>query len=287
MITKVIYHKSDFDGIFCREIAAKFIPDADLIGWEYGEPTPEVASTDQLYILDLSIPNLMAHPNLIWIDHHKTAIEKYPSNIKGYRIDGVAACRLTWQWFQQVERNSTGMIQLLPDKLEYVNRSVVEPWAVRLAGEYDIWDKRDSTVDTFQHGLRSRVICWERLLELSRFADDYVQLLIEGGRAVEYSKLIENCDIIKKNGFTIQWEGLCFLCCNAGSYNSLLFTQGIQPEHDALLGFSYRANHKWSISLYGVPGKPEIDLSKIAVKYGGGGHKQACGFTCKSLPFLV
>jgi uncharacterized protein len=28
-----------------------------------------------------------------------------------------------------------------------------------------------------------------------------------------------------------------------------------------------------------------VDVSKIAVKYGGGGHKAASGFQCKELPF--
>lgn len=100
--TVVLYHRSDFDGIFCREIALKFMPHAILIGWDYGDPEPGkdiIDGTERLYILDLSVPSLMDHPNLVWIDHHKSAIEKYPADIPGYRIDGVAACRLAWQWF--------------------------------------------------------------------------------------------------------------------------------------------------------------------------------------------
>ena len=110
--------------------------------------------------------------------------------------------------------------------------------------------------------------------------------MLEAGEAIQYAKTQENERVIRNNGFTIQWEGLTFLCCNSGTYNSHLFTAGILPEHDGLLGFSFRANHKWSVSLYGVPGKPDVDLSKIATKYGGGGHKQACGFTITTLPFL-
>jgi uncharacterized protein len=108
MKTVVIYHSADFDGIFCREIARKFLPpDTIFIGWNYGDPVEEIKNgindEDRLYILDLSIDELMGHPNLIWIDHHKSAIEKYPATIPGYRIDGVAACRLVWQWFRAVE----------------------------------------------------------------------------------------------------------------------------------------------------------------------------------------
>jgi nanoRNase/pAp phosphatase (c-di-AMP/oligoRNAs hydrolase) len=38
---------------------------------------------------------------------------------------------------------------------------------------------------------------------------------------------------------------------------------------------------EWIISLY----SRNIDVSEIAKKYGGGGHKGAAGFHCKDLPF--
>jgi hypothetical protein len=145
--TVVIYHRADFDGLFCREIAKKFMPEAELIGWDYGDPVPSVPPVCTLYILDLSIDELMDHGGLIWIDHHKTAIDKYPNTILGYRIDGVAACRLAWQWFTREQdggKDSFGSAYDLPQKQHFVERIVGEPYAVRLAGEYDIWDKRDS-----------------------------------------------------------------------------------------------------------------------------------------------
>jgi len=54
-------------------------------------------------MLDISIPGLMMHQDLIWIDHHKSAMEKWDNGPEGYRIDGVAACRLAWQWSFQME----------------------------------------------------------------------------------------------------------------------------------------------------------------------------------------
>lgn len=97
-MTKVIFHRSDFDGKFCEQIARRFLSTdpakIQYIGYDYGDPVPQVAANDCVYLLDLSIPELMNHRYLIWIDHHKTAIEKYPLSIPGFRIDGVAACRL-------------------------------------------------------------------------------------------------------------------------------------------------------------------------------------------------
>jgi hypothetical protein len=279
MKTVVIYHSADFDGIFCREIARKFLPETELIGWDYGQPEPVVPLDAQLYILDLSVPGLMNHPNLIWIDHHKSAIEKYSASIPGYRIDGVAACRLAWAWFTLRQHNRE-----LPNKSDFVNREVPEPLAVRLAGEYDVWDKRDSYAELFQHGLRSCDLTenWKFLL-----SDDteVVRWLLERGEGVQYAQKRQNDSIIAELGFTFQWEGLNFLACNAARYNSLLFSAGVKPEHDALFGFKWTGKD-WSVSLYHAPGKEHHDLSLIASKYGGGGHRGACGFRSKTLPFL-
>ena len=155
----IIYHKADYDGIFCREIARQFLGDAiTYTGWDYGDKVPLMApDLEQLYMLDISIPELMDHPRLIWIDHHKSAIEKYlPKVIPGYRIDGVAACRLAWQWFShELHAGNVGDMGLLPDKDDFVKRVVDEPLSVRLAGEYDIWDHSKSNYAdvAFQFGL--------------------------------------------------------------------------------------------------------------------------------------
>lgn len=293
MKTVVIYHRADFDGLFSCEIARRFFGDnADYIGWDYGDPLPVIEQGSPLYMIDISVDGLMDWPGLVWIDHHVSAIEKYAFPIHGYRIDGVAACRLAWQWFNNPLGPMSPHTHLsdakLPDKAAYFHRLVEEPLAVRLAGEYDIWDKRDPRAELFQHGLRSRELTpswWAQLLH--KFTSDAtVALLLQRGEVLQYARERENSSVIKRQGFTVDWEGLCFIACNAARFNSLLFTAALQPEHDACLGFAYDGGKKkWKVSLYGVPGKPDIDLRTIASRHGGGGHKQACGFECHALPF--
>lgn len=290
----VIYHSADFDGLFCREIARKFLPNAELIGWNYGDAKLSFLNEGTLYILDLS-PECLAIPlrddvkqRVVWIDHHKSAIESFPSNILGYRIDGVAACRLTWQWFtHEIANNVMSDPAYLPQKDEFLNRQVSEPLAVRLAGEYDIWDRRDPNAELFQHGLRSVPLTdglWDELLTPKNLPH-LVDQLLEKGEAFQYAKTKENEDVITHYGFTIQFEGLTFLACNHARYNSHLFTAGLKPEHDACFGFKWDGKI-WEVSLYHASGKEHHDLSLIAVKYGGGGHRGACGFRTDKLPFL-
>jgi hypothetical protein len=118
----IIYHDADADGRLsneaCRYWLNRLHPNANIhsYGWDYGRPVPQPiqlgdwAEFDAIYIVDLSVDELMARPELrdkiVWIDHHKSAIEKWEANLPlvpgpfaGIRIDGVAACRLCWQWF--------------------------------------------------------------------------------------------------------------------------------------------------------------------------------------------
>lgn len=210
---------------------------------------------------------------------------------KGYRIDGVAACRLAWQWFWNEGGKST--MGRLPEKSQFVNREVAEPWSVRLVGECDIWDKRDPNAELFQHGLRARQsFDWELMLTVQgrseHFkAEDYIDSILKDGKIIEGVRNREYREVIISQGFDLNWEGYKFLACNSHELDirSQLFEAGIKPHHDGLIGFTFNGKD-WSVSLYGVPGKPDIDLSKISVKYGGGGHKQACGFRISALPWL-
>ncbi len=325
MKTTVIYHSADMDGIFCREIARKFLPDAELIGWDFGD-APLVVPSGPIYVLDLPVDRVFgfqwkagpkgteihfqkgADPAFLtsampfrftervtWIDHHASSIASHPKDIPGYRIDGVAACRLAWNWFAG-NHHGEGEKYPLATKQEFVDRMVCpeEPLAVRLAGEHDVWDKRDPRSELFQHGLRSRdldqrehfnTVCWNNLLSND---ETFVEILLESGKSLQYARAQEYREVITQQGFDVQFEGLTFLACNSHELDirSQLFEAGIKPHHDGLLGFTF-GGKDWRVSLYGVPGKPDTDLSPIAVKHGGGGHRQACGFRTKTLPFPI
>lgn len=281
----VIHHSADFDGIFSREVARDhFGDDAQYLGWDYGDPVPDVPLDADLFLIDISVDALMTHPRLVWIDHHKTAIEKYPAAARtGYCIDGVAACRLAYQYFHNIAWRLT-------TKEEYLDRRVTEPLAVRLAGEYDVWDKRDMRAEVFQYGLKSCYMDnrWGALLYTGKnpaiSPDKEVDAILSFGEGSKGYQENVNAELIKAYSFDVEFEGLTFLALNTARCNSLTFESGIQPHHDGLLGFRYDGK-KWAFSLYGVPDKPDVDLSVIASKHGGGGHKQACGFQVQSLPF--
>lgn len=327
MKTTVVYHRSDNDGIFCREIARRFIPDAELIGWNFGDQPLPFPVGDNLYIvLDLPMDRPFGlkfedgwltydNPDMekearkiqpidridfsrwIWIDHHATSIASHPPGIPGYRIDGVAACRLAYQWFfhQKSYGNVLGAgATILPAKHAYVDRLLTEPWAVQLAGEYDVWDKRDPDAELFQFGLRSRELTesdWAQMVPHS--AVGVVRGLLNSGRALQYARDEEYRQVITDQGFDLEFHGLKFLACNSheADIRSQLFAAGVKPHHDALMGFTMvpkdgGKDFFWRVSIYNAPGK-DNDLTEIAKKYGGGGHRGAAGFTIDTLAHIL
>lgn len=306
--TTVIHHSADFDGLFCREIARKFLPEAELIGWDFKDPPLDAAllRSDKLIIIDLPVDCVFGlefkggwicrgaeqlqpfdrwdSSKLVWIDHHKSSIESHPKEIPGYRIDGVAACRLAWQWFIYQSQRGAG----LADKQMFVDREVSEPLAVRLAGEYDIWDKRDARAEVFQFGLRSLELLpadWATLLDRGE-ENHLCGTLLERGLMLQAYQQRNDAGMMGRS-FLVEFEGLKFLALTTARCNSLTFASKDVPEtgHDALMGF-YTDGKTWHVSLYHAKHRTDLDLSQIAVKFGGGGHRGACGFQTPKTPFL-
>ena len=117
----------------------------------------------------------------------------------GYRIDGVAACRLAWQWFN-------GLDPARPDRCDYIDRRVKEPLAIRLAGEYDVWDKRDPDAELFQYGLRSVEPGFDlgRLLD---YDDSLARSVVaSGGGSKRYAQAVDAGNM--KASFLVDWDGL-------------------------------------------------------------------------------
>ena len=122
-------------------------------------------------------------------------------------------------------------------------------------------------------------------------AEIAVDALLENGAMLQRYQQEQDKSRITEAGFIIEWEGLKFLATNTTRCNSLTFAAKDVPEtgHDALLAFGLIAPNKWKVSLYHANHRKDIDLSEIAKKHGGGGHRGACGFLVneETLPFFA
>lgn len=275
---KVFYHKSDLDGWCSAAIVATRYTNCELIGMDYGEDFPWSALIrgEEVFMVDFSLQpwedmlRLNDMVDLTWVDHHKSAIESYDA--QPFEADEAtvvlgrteAACELCW---------------------DYLFLDVPMPKVVKLLGRYDVWDHQDDDVLPFQYGMRLwatdpaySLQIWERVL----FGDFPVEILLAGEVILSYVQR-ENEKYINATSFELEFEGLRFIASNAQLTGSKLFDAKWDPDqYDAMLVFGWR-NRQWNISMYSD--KEGVDVSKIAVKYGGGGHAGASGFQCDELPF--
>jgi oligoribonuclease NrnB/cAMP/cGMP phosphodiesterase (DHH superfamily) len=274
------YHGIDFDGKCSAAIVRRKYPDCELIGVDYpNRPDFEkIAEADIVIIVDFSfdqddmprIWDMVGLYNLVWIDHHKSALEKVHNtglaNIMGKRETGKAACELTWEYF-------------FPDK--------PMPEAVRLLGRYDVWDKKcgywDEIILPFQYGMRLNFwepfsSQWQTLFEHSSVVDD----IKENGEAILAYENQRNATYAEAMAFPVEFEGHEAWAINKALSNSKIFETFGSQERPLWILFRYKAG-EWSYSLYSDVAM--LDVSKIAVKYGGGGHAGAAGF--KSDKYLL
>lgn len=277
---KCFYH-TDMDGKCAGAIVFRAMKNQenDGTGFEYipinyndDFPFSKIMKDEEVIIVDFSLQKvgewdklLDITKNVVWIDHHKTAIQKAPQEVHslhGIRKDGTSGCILTWEYFYP--------------KLKL-------PLVVDMLGKYDVWDfsKYGNDLNKLQAGIRlwethPESDNWDRWLNENYTATDE---LLRGTIALQFR---DNtwAGLIKSWSFWATFEGYKAICCNAGSVSSQLF-DSVKEDYDLMVPFVFDGK-QWTVSLYT---KKDIDCSELAKRYGGGGHKQAAGFQCKELPF--
>jgi len=279
---KCFYHKADYDGQCSAAIVKYRYPECELIGIDYKDKFPfdRVAEGETVFMVDFSLSPitdmmfLSLKSNLIWIDHHISAIKEYENFpdekpvIFGTRDTSKAGCELTWEF-------------LYPD--------IDMPRAVRLLGRYDVWDLESNwDVLPFQYGMKvyntepTNMMFWAPLFRNGN--DIWIDHTISQGKTILQFINKENTKFCKETAFELEFEGYRCICINRpGSTNSQMFDSIYHPVagHDIMIAFGWQSDI-WKFSLYTT--KPEINVSEIAKKYGGGGHAQAAGFYAVDLP---
>lgn len=262
--------------------------ESGFIEMNYNKPFPfeAIERGEQVWIVDFSIsPQEMERllsitEDVTWIDHHKTAIDKYaffPYEIRGIRKDGEAGCALTFKYVHWWTDRGDGHIDL-----SRVNPHISVPEHVKLVEDWDLWK--------FHYGDRTRAFkegCG--LEDTSPSSDFWMNCMISteriegtiasGETAIRYRSQWAK-DFMRSWAFPVTFEGYKCMAANLGSCNSEYF-KSIQGEYDIMMPFVFDGK-QWTVSLYSTT----VDVSEIAKKFGGGGHIKASGFQCSTLPFL-
>jgi len=269
---KCFYHSADLDGHCSGAIVRDRYSECQMVGIDYGDTFPwDSVGHEVVFMVDFSLPiqdMLRLKKNcalLVWIDHHKTAIDARNAagaSFCGIQSSGIGACALTWR-------------HLHPDR--------PMPYGVQLLAEYDVWNHRDKNCLPFQYGMRAaqNTLPGAPLWDLV-FAGEIDDIILRGDAVLAYERKQSEM-YAKAFAFETTLHGLRCVAMNRMLTNSKAFDSVVDPQrHDAMLTFGFLKG-VWKCSLYSV--REDVDVSAVALKYGGGGHKAAAGFHCPELPF--
>lgn len=229
----------------------------------YGEDPPDVTGLNVAivgfsYKRPVMIGLAQKAKSILVLDHHKTAQAD---------LDGLSAeCPNVTVEFD-MERSGAVMAW------HHFHPGIQMPKFFEYLQDRDLWTKRLPGVDQFTMALRSYP---QDFQEWDRLCRGFVTDLIEEGLSIEryYRTLVESA---KQHAFMREIGGHRVPVVNG----SLFMSSEVAGElaADAPFAAMYAETENsviWSLRSRAPDG---IDVSEIAKKFGGGGHKHAAGFT--------
>lgn len=273
-------HHTDLDGAGSASVVGLYHHEDEVTYrmYNYGWPLSpeELQGYDLIYAVDISFFQggydwVYKTPNLIWIDHHLGAIRKeslpkysWIKNIPGLRRIGQGACELTW---------------------EYLFPEYQCPDLIQILGTYDVWDKTRMNwvmVNEIEAGAKHVLgVNPKAIIDFIQSGKDPQELQDIGKTILGYIEKSGKGKLM--SGFWIpDFHGLRVMALCTTEFSSLSFISYYNPVlMDICMPFQV-------VPSEGNPGEffvrcslytenPEIDVSKIAEKFGGSGHRGAAG----------
>ena len=270
--TTLCLHHNDTDGRASGAIVRKALGKRVwLYEMDYSDSVPmeQVIKADKIIIVDFSLSReemerLSEYHTLVWIDHHKSAIEEMKDiseNWLGVRDTREAACILTWHYY-------------FP--------SLPIPYAIKLIGDRDIWRWAEKDTGAFNEGLYQldtrpfNDTLWEPLLNED---GDIVLNIISNGKVLREARLRDIRRSVLRRGFPVTIEGYRVLAVNirgSGDIGEQVRNMGYD------IAYCYIDNvQQGELTTFVTLYSQDVDVSEIAVRFGGGGHTGAAGFHFK------
>lgn len=286
-----IIHHSDPDGFCSGAIVKSKHPKAFLIPFYYEVDfyhLERIPDGSLIYIVDASLPEhimrkLMKRCEIVWIDHHDTAIEEVlhiPEifTLPGKRVVGTAACELTW-------------LYLYPE--------LPIPRAVTLIGSFDVHRKEDwpdaPTFNLFMYGNDYRLTDtnmekWLELLNLKDVGDyEYLisEILAKWSLVYDYYKM-NNTISARAITYEAYMDGHKCIVANRSQIGSEYFEGVMREDHELMV--AWHVNKRGMVKYSVFTDRTNIHVGKLLKKlvtgqksWSGGGHAGAGGMVCNKI----
>ncbi len=259
----ILYHADCSDG-FGGAWAAwkKFGDEADYIPIEHQKPLPEGLKNKQIFFIDI-IPDeenikkvINENESVIAIDHHKTSESKM-NLFKEHSFDNShSGAVLAWQYFHS-KKPVPKLLLFIEDmdiyKWEYPETSRFIAALALYDYNFEIWDKISLEAEDSEK-LKDYLSKGEVInVYLKRMADDLVQ-----------------------HAQKVDFEGYQVYAANVHHPIKSFVGPILREKHPP---FAITWVQEGDVIHVSLRSDDSVDVSEIAKKYGGGGHRAAAGFS--------
>ncbi len=254
-----IYHGNCADGFTGAWVIRKALGDIEFHPGVYNNPAPNVEGKDVVlvdfsYSFDVMKEIVAAASSVLVLDHHKTAQENL-SSLKGAEVVfdmNRSGCRIAWDYYFPNQQPPKTLLHVEDRDL----------WLFNLPNTREV----QSCIFSYEYDFEN----WDMLMSANPIA------LTVDGEAIERKHLKDVRELIAITktrmcigGYDVPVANLPYTlasdACNMMAENEL-FAASYYIRNDGKLVFSLRS-------------KDNFDVSAIAKQFGGGGHKNAAGFT--------
>lgn len=269
MKTVVIYHKNCFDGICAAWVTNKRFPHSELRAFSYDMEFPfnEYGKEDQIIIVDFSFKrNIMLSINeqcksLLVIDHHKTAEKE---------CEGLGFCHF--------DMNESGAS--LAWKFFFPNKEV--PRLVQYIRDRDLWKfelSNSEIINSFIQSFPMDVNEYEMLYHNLESNTGMLEAQLGGTAINRYKQTMVQAMCL--NAVSMKIGDYYIPVVNASILFSEVGHELCKQHPDLPFAGYYFDRVKDGVRQYGLRSIGDFDVSAVAKKFGGGGHKNAAGFEVK------
>lgn len=271
--TVVVYHDNCADG-FCAAwlIRANVSQKVRWVPATYGDGPPVVSEEDVLWVVDFSYPrDVLEELNrkckgVVVLDHHKTAREQLEGLDFCYFDMSKSGARLT---FEHLRRCG-----LLTRHADYAENET--PLLVAYTEDRDLWKWELPYSREINAALRTYPLdfdVWDKLDEQASLD----HLIVEGRAIVREVRLLSAAAVekgrrLRVNGHTVLVVNSCLLASDIASE---------AKDVDVVLVWHQRSDGKYH---YEFRSKSDLDVSEVAKRLGGGGHRRAAGAITTTRP---
>lgn len=264
---KIYYHVSDADGRCGAAIVSKKYPDYEICAYNYwydfNKSFSKVGPNEKIIFVDITpridqlLPLMELTKRITIIDHHDSSLrdlKKAGLEFPGiFEVDGLGAAALAWRYVSDKKM----------------------PIGVRLIARRDVWD-RDNDVDAFHYGLKTMNTfpnspIWDKILNDD--IDFINRVLVRGRHVYNYLKPWYK-GIIRSYAQHGMVDDYTAILCPQGMVESDLF-DSIPDVFDIYIRATFSKDQMWHVSM--TTNRDDIDVSVLANKHGGGGHRRASG----------